>query len=297
VNRRFGSPERERLAGAIAETRIRLNLEAGGIDPGESTKPWVHTADEFLTSSEQYLDARNIHQGWVSLTSAQRAILSHSDDPEVERAAIALWREANKVTGWRAKAIGDLICSPKGELLPELRARPIPAESRERVISAVALRDDEFHTTYFKILLRRRHLFQLFLFLWLGVALCLLLSVSKVLPAPFDDPQQVAAVILFGALGAGLSVGQGLLAADVSARIPAQLIGSFVVWMRPGIGAVAALTALALLHANKTLQVLGSYTSEPGVVLAVAFAAGFSERFIVGAIERISQASSKASSA
>jgi hypothetical protein len=50
-----------------------------------------------------------------------------------------------------------------------------------------------------------------------------------------------ATVILAGILGAGVSVAQSLLSTDVSAKIPAQQIGSFLVWMRPAIGAAAAL--------------------------------------------------------
>jgi hypothetical protein len=100
------------------------------------------------------------------------------------------------------------------------------------VIAALDLRDDRYHTNYFKILMRRRHLFQLFLILWISITLCLILSYFKFLPPPLNGTKLVAAVVLFGVLGACLSVAQGLLAANVSNKIPAQQIGSFVVWMR-----------------------------------------------------------------
>jgi hypothetical protein len=151
--------------------------------------------------------------------------------------------------GYRLAVIEDLICGPKGELRPELRSEP------ERVIDALTLRDKQFHTTYFRILLRRRHLLQLFAILCLGIATCLVLSYLGVLPAPFTNTKQVAAVILFGSLGAVLSVSQGLLAAGVSEKISAQRIGAFVVWMRPMIGATAALAAFVILHANSALHI------------------------------------------
>jgi hypothetical protein len=93
---------------------------------------------------------------------------------------------------------------------------------------------------------------------------------------------------LFGVLGACLSVAPGLLAANVSNKIPAQQIGSFVVWMRPAIGAAAALIALVLLHANETFKIFNWKVDQTGLTIAIAFVAGYSERFIVGAIERIS---------
>jgi hypothetical protein len=203
-----------------------------------------------------------------------------NDKDRISREVIELRREADteKFTPWRALTIKDLIGETGDE--PEL----------ERVIHAVSLRDDQYDTTYFKIALRRRHLFQLFLLLLLGIGLCVLLSVLGKLPEPFDHPKKVALVLLFGALGAIVSVSQGLLAPNVSAKIPAQQIGSFVIWMRPAIGAVLALVALIVLFGNDKFQILHWNSDHLGVVLVFAFVAGFSERFIVGAIERIAGA-------
>jgi len=94
-----------------------------------------------------------------------------------------------------------------------------------------------------------------------------------------------------------MSVSHGLLAADVSAKVPEQLIGAFVVSMRPAIGAVAALVALVILHAKDTFKFFDWDMHNSGIVIAVSFAAGFSERFIVGAIERTSLTRVKADSA
>ena len=96
-------------------------------------------------------------------------------------------------------------------------------------------------------------------------------------------------ILLAGILGAGLSVAQNLLSTDISAKIPAQQIGAFVVWMRPAIGAAAALLAIALVEAGSVLNVFtNDIGKNSGATLAIAFAAGFSERFITQAIEKIS---------
>jgi hypothetical protein len=272
----FGSPDRDRLAGAISEVWIEFDRRVHRDGPDDLTEPWARAACRFLLQADGYLAEWNLQQGWVALQSAQRAILTNpNDEGGLSRAAIVLRREVKKITSWRSNAIQDLISEPTGKLEPE------------RVIDALWLRDEEFNTNYFKISLRRRHLFHLFLLLLLGIGLCLLLTFLKKLPAPFTETKLVAAVILFGALGAVVSVSQGLLATQVSAKIPAQQIGSFVVWMRPAIGATLALVALVILYANENFKIFGWDTKHVGVILVFAFVAGFSERFIVGAIERI----------
>jgi hypothetical protein len=264
INYIFGSPDRERLAGAIAETWIDLDDQIRRNDTGQLTQPWTRSAFQFLLQAESCLAIWDIQQGWISVLSAQRALLSNpTDTGNIERTAISLRREADKITGWRAKAIEDLLAAPKDE--PQGRSTLDAA----RLISAVALRDDQFHTTYFKIMLRRRQLFQLFLVLWISVMACFLLSYRGLLPDPLDDPRQVAVVILFGVLGAGVSVAQGLLAADLLSKIPSQQIGAFLVWMRPAIGAVAALVALVLLNANKIFHVFSWETPDPSVIIAI----------------------------
>ena len=97
---------------------------------------------------------------------------------------------------------------------------------------------------------------------------------------------------MFGIVGATLSVARGLLRTDLSAKIPAQQIGAFVIWMRPAIGAAAALISFVLLNA-KVISLFNWNPSDPTIVFAVATLSGFSERFIVGAIEKIGDGDSK----
>jgi hypothetical protein len=234
--------------------------------------------------AEEQLSRWDIEGGWSSALAAQRAILSNPDNLErPKRVAIALRREADKITGWRAKAIADLLSETKGgqEVLDRLR-----------VIDAVALRDDFAQNTWFKILLRKRHLFNLSIILWAAILLCLLLSWWGVLPN-FLGVKQVTGVILFGVLGAAVSVAQSLISQDVSARIPAQQIGALVIWMRPGIGAAAALATFAILNANEHFNLLGKNAIEPAVVAVFSFLAGYSERFIIGTLDRLSQYAAK----
>jgi len=283
----FGSPDYARLEGEIIQTRIEIEQQAASATGGD----WLKAAKTYLGEAETYLKQWNIQEGWNALKCAQRKVLLNLDDPDrARRAAIALRQESTKLdSSWRVRAIRDLICDPEGELLDELKklgGGALGADLHNRVIDAIALRDDYSNTTYHKIMLRRRSLFQLFLVLGVGIVATLTLSYFRSLPKPFDELKVVAAVILFGVFGATLSVAQGLLAADLKSKIPAQQIGAFIVWMRPGVGAAAALIALALAHANKSLGLFPHLVPEFDVIAVIAFAAGYSERFIVGAIEK-----------
>jgi hypothetical protein len=289
----FGSPDRDRLASSIAETRITLDIQLQGVVDATLAPPWMCAAVRNLEKAERALADGDIQQGWVALQSAQRWMLVDPSDPtKLERTAIVLRQEADKVSGWRAKAITDLICDPSGNLLS------INPNNAQRVIDAVALRDDQFNTTYFKIALRRRHLFNVFLLLLSAIGLSLVLAWNGLLPRFSSDSSQVFAsdtaqlvcVIFFGVLGASVSVAQSLLSTDISAKVPAQQIGAFVVWMRPAIGGAAAIASLVILAANSKMKILTyDATGSAAVILIVAFAAGYSERFILGAMDRISQ--------
>jgi hypothetical protein len=288
IHRNFGSLDHDRLANFIRDSWIDLDREIHNSGHSALLEPWARSAYILLLRAEDQLSRWEIEGGWAAALSAQRAILSNLENPErIKRVAIALRREADKITGWRAKAIYDLMAEPKGE------AVATGPQDLMRVIDAVALRDDFSQNTWFKILLRRRHLSNLFVILWMAILLCWTLSWLHILPGFLGEVGQVSMVILFGVLGAAVSVAQSLVAQDVSERIPAQQVGALVIWMRPGIGAAAALVVFAMLHANEHFAFLGPHTTEPAVIAVFSFLAGYSERFIIGALERLSQSSAK----
>jgi 8-oxo-dGTP pyrophosphatase MutT (NUDIX family) len=275
-------PDDDRLDSTLATTWIALEAHLAARPAEAVARPSVRKTWRFLLESEDQKSFGNTEEAWMAVLNAQRALLEDPSDPaDISRIAITLRRENEKLEGWRAKAIADLLGDSKGGNPAELVRDP------RRVIDALALRDDASHTTYFRIELRRRHLRQLFSVLLVALAACLVLAYGGVLPEPFSG-QRVATVMLFGVLGAGLSVSMSLLTAGVSQKIPAQLIGAFVVWMRPMIGATAALAALALLHANDVFHIFTWKSDDAAIADVVAFVAGFSERFITRAIESVS---------
>jgi 8-oxo-dGTP pyrophosphatase MutT (NUDIX family) len=278
-------PERNRLDGAIKDALIDFSQ----IDAkSQETKGWMAAANQHLEQAQDYLAHWNLQQGWVSLHAATRLMLLDSKDRQgLKLAALELRRESKKkLSDWRVKAVADLICDENGKIRADIEKEPM------RVVNAMAVRDSQFETDYFKIMLRRRHLLRLFLLLVAFIILTLVLSVSDVLPDPFNKFRLIVGVVLFGIVGATLSVARGLLRTDLSAKIPAQQIGAFVIWMRPAIGAAAALISFVLLNA-KVISLFNWNPSDPTIVFAVATLSGFSERFIVGAIEKIGDGDSK----
>lgn len=241
---------------------------------------------QYLTQAERCLKYCNLQRGWVNVLSARRTALAiFKDDQEVNRVADTLRHESERVTGWRSKAIAELI--------PESLPTAIDDERLAKLVTAVYLLDEYSNTSYFKILLRRRHLFTLFLELVLAILGSLLVWPVDDLPAPFHGIPGRFLIIFSGILGGGISVAQNLLSTDISAKIPAQQIGAFLIWMRPAIGAAGALLAVALIEAGNSMKIFTDGLNNPGAILAIAFAAGFSERFITQAIEKISDKSDK----
>ena len=284
----FGpSLERDRLANTIVETRTEFQSSPVGV----ANTPWAQAVDGYLVKADDCLRCNNLQSGWVTVQMAQRTLLARSNDfARANRVAIVLQCELEKISGWRSRAISNLICDQQGNLQTIK-----DEEGILRLVDALSLRDDYSNNSYFKILLRRRHLVMLFAILVLGVSLSLFVWPVDFLPNPPDEKTWRFLIVLSGFLGAGISIAQNLLSTDISAKIPAQQIGSFLVWMRPAIGASAALLAIALIGAGEKLNVFnGTLIKNTGAIIAIAFAAGFSERFITQAIEKISKPSDNA---
>ncbi len=289
LRRLVRSPERDRLAVYLVEAWTDLDRELHRCGGAAVDEPWARTARILLLQAEAALARFDVHAGWDAALAGQRAVLTNPKALDrLQRVAIALRREAAaKIGGWRGKAIADLLCDAKGELIT------VSDKDAMRVIDAIALRDDDSQNTWYKIMLRRRHLRSLFALLNVTIGVTMVLAWRPGLGDYLGSLQQVVAVVLFGALGAALSVAQSLIALDISAKFPAQQIGAFVVWMRPAIGAAAALVVLALLRANEHLHLLGEFAVNPAIIGVFALLAGYSERFIVGALGTLEQASGK----
>jgi hypothetical protein len=105
------------------------------------------------------------------------------------------------------------------------------------------------------------------------------------MPGPFSEWKELIGVELFGMLGAGFTTAITLTKSSLGDKIPDQVISVFVTGLRSLIGASAALASYAFLNAKILDTVISSaITGSEAGIFAVAFIAGFSERFVIKAI-------------
>ena len=300
VSRFFRSPEVERLVAALDAAEIELARREANQDKTAPPGSWIAAAkDAIARARSQFATSRQYQTAWRELKVADRAMIEdRTDDAGAESLAVALRREADGVGGRRGQAMVDLLCDDKGGL------RPTIAKERARIVQAAVLRDDHYDTQYYRIELRRRHMMNLFILLLVALLAPLGFTYSGMIelfatPADrkFSGPDRLLTVLLFGMLGASLSVAQTIVATDMNTKVTVQRVGAFMVWMRPIIGATAAVVAYTLLLANTQLKVFfdGKFGDDFSVIAVIAIIAGFSERFIVGALNSIADTQGKKS--
>jgi hypothetical protein len=282
------SPESERLLAAMEAAEIELERRKSGQDPGTETAGWLLAANRNLEKARGHLAEEEYQVAWREIKAAERTMLEDpKDGAGAESKAATMRREAETLEGRRGKAMIDLLCDDKGVLRPNLK------DDRSRIVEAAALRDDYFDTQYYRIELRRRHLINLFFLLLIALAVLVGLSYAGMIELFNGEPgkgspDRLVTVILLGVLGATLSVAQTIVATDLNAKITSQQVGAFMVWMRPAIGATAAVVSYTLLLANDYLKLFNvELTKDFTVICVIALVAGFSERFIVGALNRV----------
>ncbi|HLA99530.1 MAG TPA: hypothetical protein VJL34_13845 [Anaerolineales bacterium] len=89
--------------------------------------------------------------------------------------------------------------------------------------------------------------------------------------------------VIFGVLGACISGILTLANSSTRQQIPEKLLNSWVTIARPLVGAVSALAIVVFV----LIGILEFGDKSPGLYLAAAFTAGFSERLLIKTIEGV----------
>jgi 8-oxo-dGTP diphosphatase len=272
--KRFRSRSYRRLDGTLRayaqELEWRLNRNAG------APPAWSPVAFSLLRESRRCLRRGLIDEGWQTLMAAQRLELLALDEDERATRAAALREEAKrKLTAWRRAAVLDAV--PVG-------SAPTPTA----LWFATLIRDENAQNEYRKLAVFRDQLTTM------GVLVGLILFAIAVLarwhPIPFAEYEAYAGsfallvyVLLFGMLGGAISTMIPRGPKRPSGRIPEHLTDAAFGRLRPLIGAASALVIYIAFVADILPFAL---TADVGAaVLLLAFAAGFSERLVVRAIE------------
>lgn len=226
-----------------------------------------------------------IDAAWRCFTWATRRELDEASPAELEALATALRREATakKLSSeWRAKTIEDLL--ETAQIEGKLPADPVD-DAKWRLRQAARIRDEDADNRYYRVALVRSQRSLLLLVLLASIALVVGLAAAVDWEANIRDPSVgfVALVAVFGALGACLSAIRQLGRVGEEGRIPEHVASSLITITRPALGAAAALGVYAIAAGG--LLNLDLTDEEAHIaVLALAFAAGFSERFVLSAV-------------
>lgn len=259
-----------RLANALETYRALLESRAPQGDRDGIAREARKECIDLLEKAEEAYRGKNLGGAWSLLLEAQRSEIGVLSESQRRARALALLVEAGeKLSGWRQKAVLRLLADDVGV---------------DQLKEATQLRNEHFHNLYHKLDLGREHL--MIVSGILVAALTLLLAVVGV------GLQQVGklrwldllALMILGAVGGALSAVRSF-SGRPERRIPDQLAGWPVTALRPLIGAAAALGVALMLQAGAVS--FGGVTNPEIALFAIAFLAGFSERWFLGMIGTI----------
>lgn len=246
---------------------------------GQSDSSWADAGRTLLCAAEMALDENNVDQGWKCFHAAQRMEIFGLEEDELESKAEALRREAaDKLSSWRKETVDALLKDEGGRK---------SKTTKERVYRAALIRDEHFNNRYHKIGLLQSQMKVLSIILFVALGLALLLALYDLLPLGTDpvtsDWEMVVPVMVFGLLGGAVSALLSLARTSTRSRIPEQIAHNLITLMRVSLGAAVALAAYVFLQAG----ILSFTLTSGALILAISFAAGFSERLVIRAVESV----------
>lgn len=279
----------ERLADTLPTYRRELDFI---IQSTNATKHrWAVEAESLLTEAEESIKDRNPERAWRSFLAAQRLALHGLRDvgPEAFRARAASLRAecSQKLRSWRKSQAEDLFRASARDHGGAVTDAEFAAANE-----AALLLDMHFVNEALK---RRAALSQTLVLVtltllavaaWLVLTLRLPLDPEAV--AKFGDRRLLLSVLVFGLLGAGFSALISLGTQSAAQTIPEQAFTYRITLARQVVGLVSALAIYMLLTTG--FVKIGKFDPTVALVLLGAFAAGFSERLVLRALERFSAA-------
>lgn len=230
------------------------------------------------------LDLDQFERAWINILHGERLVLESQNDEQLLARASALAAEAAAVLpAAEAKPTLDLLAPvTTGQNRPQdWRATVIEAQSlfERRVIFLNDTR--ERTSTRIKILVWTMIFFIVAFVVLVSWSRDLLISLYGTAPPPPMSLSMLFATLFLGGLGACLSA---LLSFTSLGRPPAPYESLAVTFARPLVGAASGLIAVMLVRASlvefKTTAAIG----------LVAFLFGFSERLVLGAVQRLEAA-------
>jgi hypothetical protein len=268
----------QRLVASLGTFRAEVEGRVlRSVDAGMEDLEWANPVIGLMNLSAHAAAEGRLDAGWRYLHGAD-GLGVHGLDGAALRARLESLKheaQAGKFGSWRTKTILSLVGKAEATLARCSACRL--EEAQAQTAEAIFLRNEAFNNTYQRAGLVRTQL--LLVYLAGAVALGLLLWVNPFSGLELRSWRMPLSVALFGAVGAACSAILSLARTPTTQRIPEQIVNSWVTILRPVLGAMVALAAFALLQGE--IITLGAVTSFK--VLAVAFAAGFSDQLVTRA--------------
>ncbi len=271
------------IALEIFEAELEIIFEKSQTHSG-----WYVRAKQLLHAAKQAHSDRDDERGWRFLKAADRFSLYGLDVDSLNSEARAILSEATddekSTSKWRRASIVQLLSDEKGNVKASLR--PSDVARAKRIL------DEQQDNVYHKLNILKLRLRLLTIIGLVAVAIWIAWPpLSPVLRATgqvvigTDPPRRMwLAIILTGMLGALVSGFSSSMTSDQkTARIPAERLATTVTLARISLAMLSSL-AISIFLMSGLLNLPGPSL---GLLLAVAFASGFSDRLLVRALDSI----------
>ena len=255
--------------------------------------------NEVLNKATALANKFKFEQSWGHILNAETLMVNSLHPTDYEglkiRAQMILIESEKINSGWRLKQLKVLLGDDSKPLTKKQKAI-----LRDKLLKAMTIRNDYYLTLNHKINLHTVNANILTLVMFLLLVSILLLSSYWDITNPntiegrgFSKGLTMAA--LFGALGAGFSYGKTLFSYNPElSKIPDQLLSMTVTYFRFIIGATAAIIILSFFKSRFLSDKFSDIIFESPITYFVfAFAAGFSERWVVKMIGLVTKEKEK----
>jgi hypothetical protein len=273
-----------------AYVRVRADVEvlskqgsSGASEDDKKRNVALLICDYALISAEKELEDYNYRNACALYHLAMRNLLrwtsnaNQSANPNYlkELAAATLVECREKLERWKVDKVEKRLME-NGQIKADI--------SLEDIIEAKIMIDDHDECVTFWSDSIQWQIFILGSVAFISTLLILIFLGFFSINLSFNNIAFVSSICLFGALGGCVSsiFSFSKISIKIGEELPVLVLNAWLTMARPLVGAVSALVLSTFIISG--LVDLG--TVSPYMLLAVSFAAGFSERLIVGAVDR-----------
>ncbi len=263
----LGQPhiEHERITSTLVAYEQEL-IANRALQQNEELLKGIHILlEKAREAANQYI----YDQAWKLFHSAKRLEIMSFSLEKLRTEMVKLNKEAVKATPWRKESIITLTTISEEDF-----TTANIEQIREKIAEAMFLLHDHYDNVYLRINRRKRQIALVSILLGAAVSGYLVLNWGNT---------QIYTIAIIGVMGSLFSTAVTLTKSSVNEKTPDQVLGAWITFLRPFIGAASALVANILLE-SKIISLLGGGEE---VINVIAFVAGFSERYIINALENI----------